>query len=132
MNKAIGWLAWLGLVPAYVHLLEVQGRRSGKTYSTPVNLLRLNGHYYLVGGRGHTAWSKNALSASAVKLRRGLRAQSYQAVPVPDEMKPEILKAYLEEYRGTVQRFFNIPAGSPVEAFAAIAHRHPVFELKAL
>jgi deazaflavin-dependent oxidoreductase (nitroreductase family) len=131
MNKSVGALARLGIGPAYIHLLEVQGRRSGKTYSTPVNLLELNGHRYLVGGRGHTGWSKNALAAGAVILRRGRRSQRFRALPVTDNRKPEILKAYLQEYRGTVQRFFSVPADSPTAAFAAIANMHPVFELLA-
>src|ERR1700757_2771750 len=84
MNRSIGVLARLGIGPAYIHLLEVQGRRTGKTYTTPVNLLELNGHRYLVGGRGHTGWSKNALAAGVVTLRRGRKSQRFQVTPVPD------------------------------------------------
>ena len=129
MNKTIGVLARLGIGPAYIHLLEVQGRRSGKTYTTPVNLLEVNGRPYLVGGRGHTGWSKNALATGVVTLRRGRKSQQYRVIPVTDDRKPGILKAYLQEYRGTVQRFFELPANAPVESFAAIANNHPVFEL---
>ena len=130
INKAIGLLARLGVGPAYMHLLEVRGRRSGKTYTTPVNLIDLNGRRYLVGARGHTAWSKNAAVAGVVTLRRGFQSQQYRVVPVSDELKPEILKAYLDRYRRDVQRFFAVSAGSPVGAFAAIANMHPVFELR--
>jgi hypothetical protein len=35
----------------------------------------------------------------------------------------------VEEYRRTVQRFFAIPAGSPVDEFRRIAADHPVFLL---
>jgi deazaflavin-dependent oxidoreductase (nitroreductase family) len=129
MNKTIGVLARFGIGPAYIHLLEVQGRKSGKTYTTPVNLLEVKGHRYLVGGRGHTGWSKNALAVGVVTLRRGRRSQQYRAIPVTDDRKPEILRAYLNEYRGTVQRFFSVPADSPLSTFAAIAGMHPVFEL---
>ena len=129
INKAIGLIARLGIGPAYLHLLEVRGRRSGKTYSTPVNLLDLNGHRYLVGARGHTAWSKNALANGIVTLRRGPRSQQYRVLPLADDMKPEVLKAYLDQYRRDVQRFFAVSAGSPVGAFDAIAKMHPVFEL---
>jgi len=129
MNKSIGVLARLGIGPGYIHLLEVQGRRTGKTYTTPVNLLELNGHRYLVGGRGHTGWSKNVLASGVVILRRGRRSQRLRALPVMDDRKPEILRAYLQEYRGTVQRFFSVPADSPTAAFVAIANMHPVFEV---
>ena len=132
MNKTIGVLARLGIGPAYIHLLEVQGRRSGKIFTTPVNFLEVNGRHYLVGGRGHTGWSKNALAVGVVTLRRGRRSQQYRAIPVTDNRKPGILKAYVQEYRNTVQRFFSVLADSPIEAFAAIASMHPVFELVAL
>jgi hypothetical protein len=43
--------------------------------------------------------------------------------------RPPILKAYLDQFRREVQRFFTVPAGSPVEAFAPLAYRYPTFEL---
>jgi len=129
MNRAVGLLAGLGFGPAYIHVLEVKGRRSGKTYRTPVNLLERDGRRYLVGGRGHTAWAKNALAAGVVTLRRGRRSQRFRVIPLTDATKPEILKAYLQEYRGTVQRFFSIAADSPIDAFASIADMHPAFEV---
>ncbi len=129
MNRAVGVLAGLGIGPGYIHVLEVKGRRSGKTYRTPVNLLERDGHRYLVGGRGHTAWAKNALAAGVVTLRRGRRSQRFRVIPLTDDRKPEILKAYLQEYRGTVQRFFSVAADSPIDAFASIADMHPAFEV---
>src|SRR5438093_9554540 len=80
MNKAVGMLARLGVGPRYLHLLEVQSRRSGKTFATPVNLLEVNGHRYLVGGRGHTAWSQNAFAAGFVTFRPGRRCQRFRAI----------------------------------------------------
>jgi deazaflavin-dependent oxidoreductase (nitroreductase family) len=130
MNKTVGLLARYGLGPSYLHLLRVRGKKTGKIYSTPVNLFQLNGKLYLVGGRGHTAWSKNAGVVGEVTLVRGGRVRNYRAVSVPAAARPEILKGYLDEYRSTVQKFFSVQAGSPVEAFRAIAERHPVFELR--
>jgi deazaflavin-dependent oxidoreductase (nitroreductase family) len=132
LNKAVGVLSRLGLGPRYIHVLEVQGRRTGKTYSTPVNVLELNRRRFLVGGRGHSTWSKNAQANGIVTLRRGRTSQRFRVIAMPDNEKPQIIKAYLEEYPRTVQRFFTVPAGSPVDAFAAIAHKHPVFELVVL
>jgi hypothetical protein len=42
----------LGLPPHY--LLQVRGRRTGRVYSTPVNVLDLRGRRFLVAGRGRT------------------------------------------------------------------------------
>jgi deazaflavin-dependent oxidoreductase (nitroreductase family) len=129
MNKTVGLLARWGLGPSYLYLLEVRGRTTGRIYATPVNFLEIGGRSYLVGGRGHTAWSKNAKATGVVTLRRGRASCQYRAIPLPDDKKPAILKAYLEAYPGTVQKFFAVRAGQPVDAFKVIADRHPVFEL---
>jgi hypothetical protein len=52
----------------------------------------------------------------------GLRALS-------DQEKPEILKAYLDQFRREVQRYFPVPAGSPAEAFRELVQSYPAFEL---
>jgi hypothetical protein len=98
-------------------------------FSTPVNLLEFGGRYYLVGGRGHTAWSRNAAAIGNVELVRGRHARRYRAVTITGEPKLEVLKAYLDAYPTTVQKFFAVRAGSPPESFRIIADRHPVFEL---
>jgi hypothetical protein len=48
---------------------------------------------------------------------------------VPGAEKPDILRAYLDRFRATVQRYFPVSAGSPPEAFAEVVDRYPVFEL---
>jgi deazaflavin-dependent oxidoreductase (nitroreductase family) len=129
MNKTLGVLARWGLGPSYMHLLRVTGVKTGKVYSTPVNLMEFRGRLYLVGTRGHTGWSRNALSGGNVTLVRGSKTKRYRALPVQNDHKLEVLKAYLDEYTATVQRFFAVRSGSPPEAFRATAPRHPVFEL---
>ena len=49
-------------------------------------------------------------------------------VYLPQVVKKE-LRAYLDRFKLTVQRYFPLRAGSPPEAFAAIAGRYPVFEM---
>ena len=50
---------------------------------------------------------------------------------IADADKPEIIKAFLDKFASQVQRFFEVPAGSPADAFRATASRTPVFELVA-
>ena len=38
-NRLMGRALKLGFAPGYMRLLEVRGRKSGKTFTTPVNLL---------------------------------------------------------------------------------------------
>jgi hypothetical protein len=42
----------------------------------------------------------------------------------------EFLKAYLDRFAPTVQRYFPIPRDSPSSAFAPIAEHYPTFELR--
>jgi hypothetical protein len=48
------------------------------------------------------------------------------------EMRPPVLKAYLDRYAREVQRFFPIAKGSPEAAFTDLARHYPVFELQPL
>lgn len=130
INRAIGWLPALGLGPSYSYLLQVEGRKSGKTYSTPVNVLTIGEKSYLVGTRGHTQWSRNAQALGNVTLKRGQRVQKFQLRIVADEEKPEILKSYLTRFGWMVSRFFPVAGCAPASAFAAIAADYPVFELR--
>ena len=129
-NRFFGWLVGLGLMPANYYVLEVTGRKSGRIYSTPVDLLRHNGHTYLVSPRGQTQWVRNARASGTVTLRQGRTAERYALQELGDEEKPEILKAYLDTYRRQVQRFFPVAAGSPIEAFRPQAARYPAFEIR--
>ena len=61
--------------------------------------------------------------------RQGQPANELRLRAIPDSEKPSILKAYLERFKLTVQRYFPIPAGSPAVDFEPIAERYPVFEL---
>ncbi len=129
LNRLMGATLRLGIGPGYMRLLEVRGRKSGKTYATPVNLLELNGRTFLVAARGHTAWSRNARAAGRVTLRRGPRATPYTTRELADAEKPAVLKAFLDKYASQVQQFFLVQAGSPADAFASMAPSTPVFEL---
>ena len=128
-NRTFGFLVGLGLGPAYIYVLEVRGRKSGKIYATPVDLLELDGKRYLVAPRGRTQWVRNAEVAGEVSLKRGSVRRTYRLRAIPDVEKPAILKAYLDSFRGAVQRYFPISAGSPPEAFAEVASSYPAFEL---
>jgi deazaflavin-dependent oxidoreductase (nitroreductase family) len=129
LNRTFGFLVGLGLGPAHIYLLEVRGRKSGKLYRTPVDLLQLGGTRYLVAPRGRTQWVRNAEAAGEVTLKRGSSRQRSRLRPIPDAEKPPILKAYLDNFRREVQRYFSVAAGSPAEDFASIASNYPAFEL---
>ena len=128
-NRVFGFLVGLGLGFSYNYVLEVRGRKSGKIYSTPINLLELGGKRFLVAPRGQTQWVRNAEAAGEVTLKKGSTRKKFRLQPIPDTDKPEILKAYLDAFKREVQQYFLVPAGSPAAAFAGIAQNYPVFEL---
>jgi deazaflavin-dependent oxidoreductase (nitroreductase family) len=131
-NRVFGFLVGLGLGYSYNYLLQVRGRKSGKLYSTPIDLLELGGKRFLVAPRGRTQWVRNAEAAGEVTLKKGRTRQKFRLLPIPDADKPEILKAYLDNFKREVQRYFPVAAGSPVQAFATLAQSYPAFELIAV
>ena len=128
-SRVFGWLVSLGFGPRDYFLLEVRGRTSGQLRATPVDLLEHDGRRFLVAGRGRTHWVRNAEAAGQIVLRKGRTRLRFRARAVADAEKPGILKAYLDRFKSTVQRFFPVPAGSPTSAFVDVAERYPVFEL---
>jgi deazaflavin-dependent oxidoreductase (nitroreductase family) len=128
-NKVFGLLVGLGLAPSYNYLVQVRGRKTGRVYAAPVNLVEMAGRRFLVAPRGRTQWVRNAEAAGEVILKRGSSRRHFRIRAVPNENKPEILKTYLDRFRLAVQRYFPVPAGSDPRAFREIADRYPVFEL---
>src|SRR6478672_6728970 len=128
-NRMFGLLVGLGLGFSYNYLLQVRGRKSGKIYSTPIDLLELGGKRFLVAPRGQTQWVRNAEAAGEVTLKRGSKRQKFRLRALLDQEKPEMLKAYLDQFRREVQSNFPVAAGSPVEAFQEWVQSYPAFEL---
>ena len=128
-NRIFGFVVGLGLGFSHNYLLQVRGRKSGKIYSTPIDLLELGGKRFLVAPRGRTQWVRNAEAAGEVTLKKGSKRQRFRLRALSDQEKPEILKAYLDQFKREVQRYFPVPAGSPVQAFHELLQSYPAFEL---
>jgi deazaflavin-dependent oxidoreductase (nitroreductase family) len=131
-NRVFGFLVGLGLGFSHSYLLQVRGRKSGKLFSTPVDLLELGGKRFLVAPRGRTQWVRNAEAAGEVTLKKGKTQRKYRLRAIPDAEKPVILKAYLDSFKREVQTYFPVPAGSPVQAFTGLVESYPAFELTAV
>jgi deazaflavin-dependent oxidoreductase (nitroreductase family) len=128
-NRGYGFLVGMGLGLSHSYLLQVRGRKSGKLFSTPVDLLELAGKRFLVAPRGRTQWVRNAEAAREVTLKKGKTEQRFRLRPIADADKPEILKAYLDNFKREVRTYFPVPAGSPAQAFAEVVQNYPAFEL---
>lgn len=128
-NRIFGYLVGLGLGMKHNYLLQVRGRKSGRIYSTPVNVLDRGGRRFLIAPRGETQWVRNARASGQVTLKKGRRRERFVLQVIPDQDKPELLKAYLDNFSTTVQRYFPVKSGAEPEAFYSLSPRYPVFEL---
>ncbi|GGT59675.1 nitroreductase family deazaflavin-dependent oxidoreductase [Streptomyces purpureus] len=130
LNRAVAWLTRRGISVWGSRVLAVRGRKSGAWRRTPVNLLTLDGVEYLVAPRGHVQWTHNMRAAGGGELHLGKRVQRFTAVELPDDEKPELLRAYLKRWKVEVGVFFGgVGPDSSDEELRAIAPKHPVFRL---
>jgi deazaflavin-dependent oxidoreductase (nitroreductase family) len=128
-NALIKPLARLGLAGSRTHVLTVRGRRTGKPYSTPVQLLLEDGRpRWLVAPYGVRSWVKNARAAGEVEVARGRRHKRMRIEEVAPEEAAPVLREYLRK-TPIVKPYFDAGRDSPLEEFAAEAARHPVFRL---
>ena len=127
-NIVITPLARLGLAGKRTHILTTVGRKTGRRYSTPVQLVFLDGERWLVAPYGVREWVKNARVAGSVELTRARRTERVGV----EEAEPQAAAPVLREYLRTTpltKPFFGVKRSAPLEAFAAEAHRHPVFRI---
>jgi deazaflavin-dependent oxidoreductase (nitroreductase family) len=124
----MSWLLRLRLAPHNVYLLTVQGRRTGKPYSTPVTLVEEGPKRWLVAPYGEVAWVRNATAAGEVTLSRGGKTERMKIIRASPEESAPVLQTYIRKI-GIVRPYVDVRPDSPIEAFVAEVPRHPVFRL---
>ena len=130
-NPLVMFATKLGLSMRGSRILAHRGRTSGRTFTTPVNPLDLDGARYLVAPRGNTQWSRNVRAAGGGELRLGRKREPFTATEVPDEVKPAILRAYLKIWKSETGKWFEgRNESSSDEELMAIAADHPVFRIE--
>jgi deazaflavin-dependent oxidoreductase (nitroreductase family) len=128
INRIFATLTGLGLGASYRSILTVRGRKSGRIYSTPVDVMEVGGDRWLVASYGLVNWVHNVRASGEATLSRGDRSQTYRVVEAtPDEAVP-VLREYMRQVRVTA-RYFDATPDSSDEAVAADVARHPVFRL---
>ena len=90
-DQLLAFLVRIGVIRAHFYVLEVRGRKSGKTISLPVDPLDLGGKLYLVSARGETNWARNARTAGEVVLARKRCRRRYTVRELPLRMHPPVL-----------------------------------------
>ena len=129
-NRTVAWITRRGISVWGSRVLAVRGRKSGEWRRTPVNLLTVDGRQYLVAPRGHVQWTHNRRAAGGGELHLGKKVDVFTATEVPDDEKPELLRAYLKRWKAEVGVFFGgVGPDSPVEELRRIAPDHPIFRV---
>lgn len=128
-NLLLAPLIRLGLAGDRTHLLTVRGRKSGRLFSTPVQLVIEDERRWLVSPYGEREWVKNTRAAGEVELTRGRRTTRYAVDEVGADEAAPVLREYLRT-TSIVKPYFDAEPDAPLEAFAAEADRHPVFRLR--
>jgi len=128
LNAIVRPLARTGLTGPRTHLLTVPGRRTGKPWSTPVSIVRVDDRRWLVAPYGDRNWVKNARAAGRVELRRGRSDERLAVRELPLDEAVPVLREYYRLGRVT-HPFFDVTLESSDAEWLAEAPRHPVFEL---
>jgi deazaflavin-dependent oxidoreductase (nitroreductase family) len=129
INGASARLAAAGIGPDQLVMLEVAGRRTGKTISFPVVVADYQGERYLVSMLGDGInWVRNVRAAHGrAVLRRGHR-EVVQLEEVDPGQRAAILRRYLECSPGG-RSHIPVGPGAPLEEFDRIAAQYPVFHV---
>lgn len=117
-----------GIGPGPQWILSIPGRATGIPRSTPVAVLRTDGHRYLVAGYETSDWVKNARAAGSGTLQRGKRVDRVRLIELPVDEAPPILRQFAQHVRGG-RAFMSVPASGSESEFADAALHHPVFRI---
>jgi deazaflavin-dependent oxidoreductase (nitroreductase family) len=128
INSVFRLMTRLGLGASYRYILTVPGRKTGRLYSTPVDVIEVAGHRWLVAGYGPSSWVRNARAAGEVTLSRGGRSEKFSVVEADVQTAIPVLRAYIAEIKVT-RSYFDANPDSPDDAIAAELKRHAVFGL---
>jgi hypothetical protein len=120
VNTAILRSRWHGLISRDTMLVEFTGKKSGTTFSTPVNYVR-QGNTLFFTSRTDRTWWKNLRGGVSVRVwvqGRGLTGHAY----VDEEVVPVIASLrVIVEKSPMFRRAFKITQPSPANAELAIA-----------
>jgi deazaflavin-dependent oxidoreductase (nitroreductase family) len=129
LNAAQAQLAAAGVGPRWLVMVEVTGRRTGKTVSFPAVIADYDKGRYLVSMLGEdTSWVRNVRAAGGrAVLRHGSR-EPVTLREVDVERRAPILRCYVQRASGA-RAHIPVDYRAPVEAFEPIAAQYPVFRV---
>jgi deazaflavin-dependent oxidoreductase (nitroreductase family) len=128
INSLFRALTRLGLGASYRHILTVPGHKTGRLYSTPVDVITLDHQRWLVAAYGPANWVRNVRAVGEVTLSRGRQSHRFRVEEAEGPAAVPVLRRYIAEIRVT-RAYFDATPDSPDEDVAAELPKHPVFRL---
>lgn len=114
-------------VGADVRLLTTVGRKSGLDRTTPVTIVEVGGHEWLVAPYGSVSWVHNIRANPRATFTVGHATTPFTAVEVPPGEAAPVLRRYVTDVK-VVRPFFETPHDGPLEGFASEPDK-PVFRI---
>jgi deazaflavin-dependent oxidoreductase (nitroreductase family) len=128
-NAVLTRLLRRGRGPAFMRLLTVRGRVTGRPRTTPVVPVRRDGQVWIVSPFGDVDWVRNLRANGRLELHRGDERTTYEACELDPPAAIPVLRAYLSmPSERFVRRDFEVTSASSDGTIAAEADR-PVFRL---
>ena len=106
---------WLGSMGDEIMVITTTGRKSGRSYTTPIGYLRDGSSIIALNPGGGSNWYKNVLKNKQARLEIKGKTYLAQAAPIDD---PEDRKRVFELYRQERTKRFKLLFG--VEADASL------------
>jgi deazaflavin-dependent oxidoreductase (nitroreductase family) len=131
LNRASAIAFETGIWPNRATVLEVRGRRSGRTISFPVVIADYEGDRYLVSMLGKDAnWVRNVRAAGGGAVLRHGGREAVRLEEVSVDARPAILRRYLAVAPGA-RPHIPVDRHAPLEEFEKISPQVPVFRITA-
>jgi len=130
-NKIVIGLQRLGLPIGTMRLLTVRGRKTGKSRTTPVSPLTVDGQRYVIGGFARGDWVANARANGDAVLAHGRRKEPIRLTELPASARGRIMRAFPAEVPHGVFMFLKmgiVDAATP-DAFELGAAKVAVFRI---
>ncbi len=132
VNRFTCWWSGLGFPPKFQAVLEVCGRKSGRTRSSPVVIATVDDKRYLVSMLGpESDWVKNIEAAGGDAVIRHGRRVRVHLVAVPPELRAPVLREYVR-VASSGRKHFPLSAGAPLADFEMVAGHYPVYRIDPL
>jgi len=129
LDRFTAALFGLGIGPGYLLVLEVTGRRSGRTFGLPLVVADVEGERYLVSMLGERAnWVRNVRAAGGNASIRHGRREEVRLEEIAAGSRAPVLKAYLKRAPGA-RAHVPVHKDAPLAEFERVAPRFPVFRI---